>query len=169
MTKVKKRDGLIINNPKLMKIRRRTFEFLITIIGWYIWCILLIQPCIQFIDNYKNHQLNHFFSIQFIDETFYLYQLFLSVVLLILLILFWNRFNVRKFRGKDRRSSPGDVTSNLLGKYYRIPEKDVVAIQKTKRISIAFYDDKRIVINNDIEGLFAPDDISLHLKNINKA
>lgn len=169
MSDSKTKYDLIIDKPELMRIYRRILELLITIAGWYVWFILLVRPCIKFYNRYKHYQIKDFLSLEFVGETFYLYELFLGVALVVFLMLLWNRYNIRKFRGKDRRKASGDANSEFLGKYYNIPEKDIIAIQKEKNISIGFLDDNKIVINNDVEGVYTPQDINSHLKNISKS
>lgn len=138
-------DEIIIDKSFNLGFFRRNSERGIAAAGWLVW-ILMVRPLLlltiwsfgfhifyaQFVklEGYKNLRI------------FGYYLLVMAAIYTVLQI--WNRYNVYRFRGKERRRAGSPVSDKQLGAFYQISDQAVSALKKNPAIDIYFLEDQRI-------------------------
>ncbi|MEI7998474.1 MAG: poly-beta-1,6-N-acetyl-D-glucosamine biosynthesis protein PgaD [Candidatus Omnitrophota bacterium] len=146
--KFKIKEDLIINHPYALNPFRKGVELTLTTIGWIIWAVLCRPLLLAFmwflsVEIFYEHmiRLGGIFALaDFI--IIYLGCLFV----LYLFIRGWNFYNSRRFRGKDRRKSVKEVSSNDLESYFKFASHVIEKARNWKNISVSFKDDNQVFL-----------------------
>ncbi len=117
---------LVYEHPKAIGLLRRMAEQGVVLLGYVLWgytCWLLYNQMV----NRGGIKSPVFFGSGFG-----------IVLLLFLLILAWNRYNIRRFRGHDRRKARGDTTAAEMARPFHLKEGDVNRLQAARSVRITF-------------------------------
>ena len=142
-------EGIIIDRPDLMTKTRRYGESTTAAIAWVLW-VFLTRPLlfialwafgarVFYVEMVKSVGWRNW-------EAFGKY--FLGIIGICLLLLFWNRYNVMRFRGKERRRASLKVTDVEMASFYRMSEQDVRHIKNWKVVNVQFLPGRRLLFGS---------------------
>ena len=143
------REGIIIDRPDLMTRTRRYGESTTAAIAWALW-VFLTRPLlfialwafgarVFYVEMVKSVGWRNW-------EAFGKY--FLTIIGICLLLLFWNRYNVMRFRGKERRRASKEVADVEMASFYRMLEQDVRHIKNWKTVNVQFLPGRRLLFGS---------------------
>lgn len=163
-------DGLIIERENLLTKFQQVGKFSWSIACWVIW-MLLIRPLIVTMLWYLGLRTAEFqmIALEGIKNIEFFTYYSCAIIAIFFILLGWNRYNVYRFRGKDRRNPRGACSSDDLAKYYNIEIADVAALQNSN-VDIYFSGDESIILETDsgkkIKALYAPQNLQKHFSNM---
>jgi len=161
-------EGLIIDKPGLITKLRRVSEWTYNLLAWAFW-LFLLRPLVILALWYLGVRLAYHqmvFLEGFDNPQFFAFGS-LSIIFIFTIAFAWNRYNLIRFKGLDRRKPPGNCTEEDLAKHYKISPKDVESFQAAPYVEIAFFGDESIELNagaQKTKALYAPQDLAKHLK-----
>lgn len=132
--------GIIIDRPSLVSRTRKFTEFTVGVVGWMLW-FFLVRPFVLLLTWYLAYRIFAFqmFQLEGIENPILYERGFIAVFVIFLLMLFWNRYNVWRFRRKDRRKSRGVAGNESMGAFYRISPESVEQIRNSPITEVYFY------------------------------
>ena len=139
-------DEIIIEkSPKIGKYRRVS-EGGVAAFGWLVWfamirpLLLLTIWCFGIRVFYEEMiELGGFNNLR----VFGVY--FLVILGIYTILQLWNRYNVLRFRGKDRRQGGLPASNYKMGAFFQMPEEKVETLKKENAIDVHFLPDQSIV------------------------
>lgn len=131
--------GIIIDRPSLVTKTRKFSEFTIGVIGWILW-FFLVRPLFIFIVWYVTYRFFEFqmFNLRGIDNPAYYAYGFAVVMGIFSLMVFWNRYNVYRFRNKEKRRSRGEADDVSMAAFYQLEPEDVGKIKEAPYIEFYY-------------------------------
>jgi poly-beta-1,6-N-acetyl-D-glucosamine biosynthesis protein PgaD len=157
------REGIIIDRPDLMTTTRRYGESTTAAIAWVLW-VFLTRPLlfialwafgarVFYVEMVKSvgwrnwEAFGKYLSVGWRNwEAFGKY--FLAIIGICLLLLFWNRYNVMRFRGKERRRASKEVADVEMASFYRMSEQDVRHIKNWKTVNVQFLPGRKLLFGS---------------------
>ncbi|MGD8845398.1 MAG: poly-beta-1,6-N-acetyl-D-glucosamine biosynthesis protein PgaD [Desulfobacteraceae bacterium] len=138
-------DEIIIDKPFHLGFFRRNSERGIAVSGWLVW-FFMIRPLLLLAA--WSFGL-HIFYAQFVKLGGYknlrIFGYYLLVMAAIYIVLqLWNRYNIYRFRGKERRREEAPVSDKQMAAFYRISGRAVSSLKKEAAINVHFLSDQRI-------------------------
>src|SRR6056297_2551621 len=125
-------QSIIIDRPDLKTRTRLYMEWGATVVGWILW-FFLVRPFIlllAWVVGYKLFYI-HMFKYKGIENL----DLFLKYGCAILVIYFvmqaWNLYNARRFRGKDRRTSPRFASDSEMAEFFEMSVEEVEGLKRS--------------------------------------
>lgn len=145
-------DDIIIEKPQLIRKFRFFSEMSLAVIGWAVW-LFIIRPIFLVLLWFMGFRIFYEEIIQNESlKNFKQLWVYLFVIILLYTILqVWNRYNVIRFRGKERRRSSAPASEKEMGDFYEITEEDVRNLKKWKRVNVHFCPDHQIVFEDALD------------------
>lgn len=145
---------VIIEQPGSLSTKRRYGERTINLVSWGFW-VLLFRPLIVLILWVLGIRLA--FMEIYKAESAPIWQTYLTylfgVSMIYALLQAWNRYNVMRFRGKERRRRVKDATEEEMSSYFQISKEDLQNLKKWRKANITFLHDHRLVFETgDVGG-----------------
>lgn len=131
-------SSLIINEPRLQRLKQRYAYSLVTLIFWAIWLYLLL-PLFSLLAWLVGIRL---FYQEMIAEKGYrsFFDLVGGYALVVLVIaaffLGWAGYNLFRFRGKERRKSVGSVDKTDIARQFAVEVDQLNKWHRAKRLTI---------------------------------
>ena len=140
---------IIIDRPKLVTKTRQFTEMSIAIACWILWFFLL-RPLIILLVWFLGYMFayRHMIELGGIENVrFFAYQV---VVLLGIFsaIYTWNRYNVLRFRGRERRKFTGDATDKGMGDFFCVSKEEVEQLKNCRNVAISFYENRKVELES---------------------
>jgi biofilm PGA synthesis protein PgaD len=143
-----------IYRSDLQTLRQKSTSAVISSLGWIVWVYLFIPLLSAFawwlgyrrVDRYLIH-----------NDAGFVQQIELIAPIIIVLgafLLLWAVYNLRRFRNKERRERPTDVTIAEVAHFFEISAEVAEAAQRSQ-ISIYHFDDTGRITAIETEGLTA--------------
>ena len=138
---------LIIDTPSIQTQWQRFSSVIFTFIFWVLWFFIWI-PLVTAFAWYLGFDLIYFEMFEMdgykalIDDLFGFIQV---VILLGGTLAIWAAYNYFRFRGKQRRTAPAQVSSKEMAEYYEITEAELNENKQAKLISVSFDDTGKII------------------------
>ena len=91
---------------------------------------------------------------------------FAVVLLIFLLLVLWNRYNVWRFRGHEKRQARGATTPADMARPFRLQAADVERLQQARNVCVKFQDDQSLILTPDgnsanaITGRYSPQELA---------
>ena len=91
---------------------------------------------------------------------------FAVVLLIFLLLALWNRYNVWRFRGHEKRKSRGATTLTDMATPFHLRDADVERLQQARSIRVDFLADQTLILTpgentaNAVKGRYSPQELA---------
>jgi len=163
--------GLIIDREAMVSKTRRLSEWTYNAAAWAFW-LFLMRPLIITMLWYLGLRVAYYqmVSLQGIRNPEFFSFGFLALLAIFGAMLAWNRYNVYRFRGVERRKSRGVCEAQDLARYYRVAEEEVDGMRNSSRLDVYFdaADAARIDLgpSGEVKALYAPQKASLHFEGL---
>ncbi len=159
--------GLIIERASLVSKTRRFSEWTYNIAAWAFW-FLLMRPLIITALWYLGFRVFYYQMVTLEgvrNPEFFSYG-FLCMLGIFLAMLAWNRYNVYRFRGVERRKSRGECGPAELSAYYKAPQGQIESLRNSRNLEIYFRNDETIAVECGdgmrVEAVYAPQSLAKH-------
>ena len=154
-------NEMVIDRRDIVSKTRGFTEWTLNSVGWILW-IFLIRPLVMLIIWYISYRFfkYHMFTLEGIDNPGF-FGIGAGTVFLIFLLLFaWNRYNLWRFGGLDRRRSRGQAGVAEIANYYKITEDEATKLRNAPVLKISFDKKEYIKIlfddGTEVEALYSP-------------
>jgi len=155
------KEEMIIDKREIISKKRGFTEFTLNTIGWILW-FFLIRPLVLFIIWYIAYRFfkYHMFTLEGIENPDF-FGIGAGTVLLIFLVMFlWNRYNIWRFGGLDRRKTRGVASAAEIAKHYKISEEEAEKLRNAQEIKIFFDQDDYIKVKlsdgTELKAFYSP-------------
>lgn len=143
--KIVELDKIIIDESFNLGFYRRNSERGIAAAGWLVWFFMIRPLLLLTVWSFGYH----IFYAQFVELGGYknlrIFGYYLLVMAAIYTVLqLWNRYNIYRFRGKERRREGAPVSDKQMGAFYHISDQAVSSLKKDPAISVHFLSDQRV-------------------------
>lgn len=132
-------EGLIIERAEAVSGSRRLAEWTYNFMAWAFWFFLL-RPLIIGALWYLGVRLAYYqmITLQGVKNPDFFVFSVAGIAAIFALMLFWNRYNVYRFRGVERRKSRGSCEPEELAEYYHCRIEDVEAMSNSRNVDVYF-------------------------------
>jgi len=161
---------MIIDKRDIISKTRSFTEFTLNTIGWILW-FFLIRPLVLLTIWYIAYRFfkYHMFTLEGIQNPGF-FGIGAGTVLLIFLTMFgWNRYNLWRFRGLDRRKTRDNASAAEIAKHHKITEEQAEKLRNAQTLNIFFEKDDYIRIElqdgTKFEALYSPLGLSSRKEN----
>lgn len=156
---------IIINRPDLKTKTRFFTEWGLALAGWIMW-FFLVRPFLLVLAWLVGYELFYIHMVKYRGfENAPLFLQYGGLILVIYLIMQgWNLYNARRFRGKERRMRPEDVTDAEMADFFEMDEDDIRALKECERVDAEFLENNVIMFyaqsfDRPRQGRFVPQDL----------
>lgn len=136
---------LIIERPDLQARGQRALYSLITLAAWALWGYLL-TPLLSlaawalglraFVEEMLLPQ-----NLDYLHEVL----LYASILLLVLTVIVgWSRYNLRRFRGVDRRAAPSPLRPEEEAAFYHLDPQLLIELKQARVATLVFDEQHRL-------------------------
>jgi len=166
-------EGLIIERTNLLSKVHVYSQWSYNAMAWCVWFFLL-RPLIIMALWYLGMKMTYFQMIELegLHNPEFFRWLTIVLCIIFLILLFWNRYNAYRFRGKDRRKSRGDCDSVDMADYYKVNPADIDRLKDARNLDFYFTEPLHVEIDTGcgprINALYAPQNLELHLAHHHK-
>lgn len=132
------RRPLIIDRPEVLTNLRRRTEWSLTAVGWAVW-LLLCRPVLllAFWLLGLRQIYMHMVSLGGFQAAVTFFKVYGWVILGVAVAMrVWNYYNIRKFRGRDRRRSVRETTPGEVERMFALPEGALIRIQSWREVAV---------------------------------
>jgi poly-beta-1,6-N-acetyl-D-glucosamine biosynthesis protein PgaD len=145
-------DDIIIEKPQGIRKFRFFSEMSLAVIGWTVW-LFIIRPIFQVLLWFMGFKIfyEEIIKNESLKNVKQLWAYLLVIILLYTILQLWNRYNVIRFRGKERRRSSAPASDKEMGDFYGMTEEDVRNLKKWKMVIVHFCPDHQIVLENAVD------------------
>jgi|GEM_PF-2200874 len=159
--------GLIIERVNLLSRLTVFSQWSYNAFAWFCW-IFLLRPLLIAGLWYLGFKMTYFQMIElegFHNPEFFRW-LIIALCLIFLFMLFWNRYNAYRFRGKDRRRSRGECDSVDMAAYYKVSPDTIDRLKQAANLDFYFGPESVSIddgTGSRIQALYAPQNLQKHL------
>lgn len=158
-------DDIIIEKPQLIRKFRFFSEMSLAVIGWTVW-LFIVRPIFLVLLWIMGFSIfyEEIIKNESVKNLKQLWVYLIVIMLLYTILQLWNRYNVIRFRGKERRRSSAPASDKEMGAFYEMTEEDVRNLKRWEMVDVHFYPDNQIVFEDAMDrdsaqicGRFDPD------------
>lgn len=133
-----------IYRPDLQGRLRRGLDNTLTVLGWLVWLYLFI-PLITLIGwIFGYHRLDQFVLSSPRASAYTLVIYMIVIALAGATLVLWALYNLVRFRGKERRSHPHNITEDALAAEFHVETSQLWRLQRSRIAQIHCDDDGNI-------------------------
>ncbi len=132
-------EGLIIEKSDAVSSVRRMSEWTYNLLAWAFWFFLL-RPIIIGALWYLGVRLAYYqmITLQGVKNPDFFTCSAGGVALIFVVMLLWNRYNVYRFRGVERRRSRGECSVQEMADFYHCRPENIESLSNSRNIDIYF-------------------------------